>query len=69
MEELIKKIKEFEKKSGLNLLHEIQDDLFKVDKQLKRVTQSRDSWSKKNEEQKEKIHALENHIETLEAGN
>lgn len=47
MKELIKKIKQFDEKSGLKLYQEIMDELFKVQNRLMEARTSRDLWKKK----------------------
>lgn len=47
MQELIKKIRKFEEKSGLKLYNEIMDDLGKFKRDLDELRISRDNWKNK----------------------
>jgi DNA repair exonuclease SbcCD ATPase subunit len=47
MKELIKKIKEFEKKSGLKLYEDIMNDLVKISMKIEDLKKSRENWKEK----------------------
>jgi len=54
MKELIKKIKEFEKKSGLKLYEDIMNDLVKISMKIEDLKKSRENWKEKYMEVKKK---------------
>ena len=66
--ELTKQWKEIEDKLGLKAVDEFKKYLSSLFDKIRDLTDSRENWKNKYQEQKKKVHALENHIEMLEAG-
>ncbi len=71
MEEL-KKIEkaliEIEDKIGITAYDIVKNYMYTLYRKIEDTMNSRENWKIKYNEQKEKVHALENHIEMLEAG-
>ncbi len=68
LKEIEKALIEIEKKMGINSYDLVKNYMYTLYRKIEDTMKSRESWKAKYKEQKEKVHAIENHIEMLEAG-